>query len=80
MILWDYLLSAAIMVVLLKSGLSVRMRDFAEKTTRSKILQTLLYAIPFLLIVMVVSFPLTYYESFVRDHAYGLSTQSLARG
>lgn len=76
MILWDYLLSAAIMVVLLKSGLSVRMRDFAEKTTRSKILQTLLYAIPFLVIVAVVSFPLTYYESFVRDHAYGLSTQN----
>jgi STE24 endopeptidase len=76
MILWEYLLSAAIMVVLLKSGLSVRMRDFAEKTTGSKILQTLLYAVPFILIVMVISFPLTFYETFVRDHAYGLSTQS----
>ena len=76
LILWDYLLGAAIMIFLLVSGISVRLRDFAERTTRSRILQTLLYAIPFLLIVTILTFPLTYYEGFVRDHAYDLSTQS----
>jgi STE24 endopeptidase len=64
------------MIVFLKSGLSVRLRDWAERTTHSKILQSLLYAIPFLLIITFVSFPLTYYESFVRDHMYDLSNQS----
>ena len=78
LILWDYLLGAAIMIFLLVSGISVRMRDFAEQTTRSRILQTLLYAIPFILIATILTFPLTYYEGFVRDHAYGLSTQSFS--
>jgi STE24 endopeptidase len=78
MLLWDYLLASAIMIFLLKSGISVRLRDFAERTTRSRILQTVLYAIPFLLITTILTFPLTYYEGFVRDHAYGLSTQSFA--
>jgi Zn-dependent protease with chaperone function len=103
MLLWDFLVASAIMIFFLASGLSVRLRDFAEGITRfrfvewllsllarvstklrdfaerilrSRILQTLLYAIPFLLITTIVTFPLTYYEGFVRDHAYGLSTQS----
>jgi len=76
LILWNYLLTAAIMIVLLQSGLSVRLRNFAERTTRSKILQTFFYAVPFLVIVIGFTFPLTYYDGFVRDHAYGLSTQS----
>ena len=76
MLLWDYLVATAIMIFFLASGLSVRLRDFAERTTRSRILQTLLYAIPFLLITTILTFPLTYYEGFVRDHAYDLSTQS----
>ncbi len=79
LILWNYLLGAAIMIVLLlKSRMSVRLRDFAERTTRSKMLQTLLYALPFVVIVILFTFPLTYYDGFVRDHSYGLSTQSLA--
>lgn len=76
MLLWDFLVAAVIMIFLLASGISVRLRDFAERTARSRILQTLLYATPFLLITTIITFPLTYYEGFVRDHAYGLSTQS----
>ena len=76
MLLWDFLVAAVIMIFFLRSGLSVRLRNFAERTTRSRILQTLLYAIPFLLITTVLTFPLAYYEGFVRDHVYGLSTQS----
>ena len=77
LLLWDYLLGAAIMIFLLLSGISVRLRDFAERRTRVRFLQTLLYAFPFIIIVTLLTFPLSYYEGFVRDHAYGLSTQSL---
>jgi STE24 endopeptidase len=78
MTLWEFLLSVAIMFGFLKSGLSVRLRDFAERTTRRKTLQTALYAMPFLIIVTLVSFPLTCYETFVRDHMYGLSDQTFS--
>ena len=76
--LWDYLLGAAIMVVFLASGLSVKLRNLAENKTRFRAMQTIRYAIPFFIIVTLVTFPLTYYEGFVRDHVYGLSTQSFS--
>jgi STE24 endopeptidase len=52
------------------------MRDFAERTTRFKALQVLLYAIPYFLITSLLSFPLIVYQRFFREHAYGLATQS----
>ena len=78
LLLWDYLLGAAIMIGLLASGLSVKLRDFAEGATRFRTMQTIFYAVPFFIILTLITFPLTYYEGFVRDHAYGLSTQSFA--
>lgn len=76
LILWNFLLGAAIMLFLIVSGISVRLRNFAERKMRSRVLQSLLYAIPFLFLVIFLSFPLTIYQDFIRDHAYGLSTQS----
>jgi STE24 endopeptidase len=74
--LWDFLLSAAIMLFLLQSRLSARIRDWAERITSRKNLQTLLYFIPFLLITTVLQFPLTLYEGYFREHHYGLATQT----
>ena len=47
LVLWNFLLGAAISLFLLGSGLSARLRDFAERTTRFKTLQVALYAIPY---------------------------------
>jgi STE24 endopeptidase len=71
--LWGFLLGAAISVLLLATRLSARMRDLAAHLTPIKGLQTALYWVQYLLVVTVVSFPLTVYEGFVREHAYGLS-------
>ncbi|MDQ6655151.1 MAG: M48 family metallopeptidase [Verrucomicrobiota bacterium] len=76
LLLWNFLLSAAISLLLLQTRLSARMRDFAERTTRFKTLQVALYAVPYLLITSALAFPLTYYESFVREHAYQMATQT----
>jgi STE24 endopeptidase len=75
-ILWNFLLGAAIMFLFLAAGISVRLRTLAERITRVRLLQSFLYAIPFLLLAILLSFPLTIYQDFIRDHAYGLSTQS----
>jgi STE24 endopeptidase len=74
--LWDFLLSAAILLFLLQSRLSAHIRDWAGRLTTRKNLQTLLYFIPFFLIASVLQFPLTVYEGFVREHQYGLATQT----
>jgi STE24 endopeptidase len=79
LILWDFLLSVAISIFLLASRISARLRDFAERTTRLKFLQVILYAIPVLLLVYILSFPLNVYERFFREHAYGMATQNFGQ-
>jgi STE24 endopeptidase len=76
LILWDFLAATAIYVLLLVTGWSARMRDLAERLTRFTPLRTALYWVQFLVITSVLVFPLTVYEGFIREHAYGLGTQS----
>ncbi len=76
LILWNFLLAAGISIFLLASRISARLRDFAERTWRGSCLQVVLYAIPYFLLVAALSFPLTMYENFYREHQYGLATQS----
>src|SRR5947207_7066030 len=78
LILWNFLLVAAISIFLLASRISARLRDFAERAARFKPLQVTLYIVPYLLLVYVLSFPLNLYEHFYREHQYGLATQSFA--
>jgi STE24 endopeptidase len=79
LILWNFLLSAAISIFLLASRISARLRDFAERTTRFRALQVVLYAIPTLLLIFALNFPLHYYENFAREHAYGMANQNLSQ-
>lgn len=76
LILWDFLAAAAVYLLLLVTGWSARMRDLAERLTRFTPLRTALYWAQFLVVTSVIVFPLTFYEGFVREHAYGLATQS----
>lgn len=78
LILWNFLLTAAISVLLLASHFSARLRDFSERVTKMKNFQVACYAIPYLLLVYALSFPLNLYENFFREHQYGLATQTFA--
>src|SRR4030095_6146090 len=62
LILWNSLLVAAISILLLASRISACLRDFAKRAAKFKPLQVTLYAIPYLLFVYVLSFPLNLYE------------------
>ena len=76
LLLWNFLVGAAISVFLLASTVSAQLRDFTERVTGSKTLQVVLYSIGFILIVAVLSFPLTCYQFFIREHQYGFATQT----
>jgi len=76
LLLWNFLVGAAIAIFLLNSRFSAQLRDFAERVTGSKTLQIAIYAIVYMLVVAVVSFPLTFYQSFIREHQYGFATQT----
>ncbi len=76
LILWDFLYGAVVMIVLLETGLSARMRSLAERISRRRPIQTFLYWIEYLVVVSVVTFPLTVYEEFFRERKYGLMNQT----
>src|SRR5260370_39707552 len=76
LLLWNFLLGGAIAIFLLASSLSARLRDFAERTTEFKALQVAVYAVGYGLIAAVLSFPLTVYQLFYREHQYGFATQT----
>lgn len=76
LILWDFLVGAVIYLVLLRFGWSAGMRALAERLTRFKPLQTLIYWTEFMIVTSVLSFPLGVYEGFVRERKYGLATQT----
>jgi STE24 endopeptidase len=76
LLLWNFLLTAAICIFLLESRISARLRDFAERATKVRSFQIACYAISYFLIVATLTFPLHLYENFFREHQYGLATQS----
>ena len=76
LLLWNYLVAAAMSILLLFSRISARLRDFSQRLTKSKTLQVCCYVIPYVLLAFVLSFPLNLYEHFFREHEYGLATQN----
>jgi len=74
--LWDFLSTLVVMWLLLRFGWSARMRKLAERLTRFRPLQTVLYWIQFIIVVSLLTFPLTVYEGYFREHKYGLLNQS----
>jgi len=76
LILWDFLYGSVVALLVLNLRWSAWMRDVAERVTRFKWLQTALYWCQYLLLTTLLGFPLEYYQSFVREHKYGLATQS----
>jgi STE24 endopeptidase len=74
--LWDFVATLLVMSILLWFGWSARMRDFAERLTRFRPLQTAIYWVEFILLTSLMTFPLSVYEGYVREHKYGLLNQT----
>jgi STE24 endopeptidase len=74
--LWDFLSTVIVMWLLLWFGWSARMRNLAERLTRFRPLQTVLYWIQFIIVVSLLTSPLAVYEGYFREHKYGLLNQS----
>jgi STE24 endopeptidase len=79
LLLWDFLSTVIVMWILLRFRWSTRMRDLAERTTRFRPLQTALYWLQFIVVASVLTFPLAVYESYLREHKYGLLNQTFGQ-
>jgi len=69
----------AVPILLLFTGFSVRMRNTARKVGRNWFFTVGVYAVLYSLVGVLLGLPLDWYRSFVRPHAYGLSSQTAAK-
>src|SRR5580704_6829651 len=76
LLLWDFLASVAAMWLLLRFRWSARMRSLAERMSRFQSLQDALYWIQFIVVTSALTFPLTVYEGYFREHNYDLLNQT----
>jgi STE24 endopeptidase len=76
LILWDFLYGVAIALILLNLRWSAAMRDRAERVTRFKPIQTLIYWLQYLVLTTILGAPLGVYEGYFRERKYGLATQT----
>src|SRR5580658_3139542 len=76
LILWDFLYGVVVALLLLNLRWSAHMRDLAERVTRFKPVQTFVYWLQYLVLTTILVFPLTVYEDYLREHKYGLATQT----
>jgi Zn-dependent protease with chaperone function len=72
---WTLLVPALILL----TGFSARLRDWASKRGGKRWRATLIFLLAYLGLTFVLDLPLSYYGGFVRPHAYGLSSQSASK-
>jgi len=72
----DVLVAILIAWVLLQSGFARKIRDRLHKTLRWRWAVVIGFFAIYTLVVFVLGFPLSFYENFLREHAYALSNQS----
>ena len=76
LLLIDAVYAIGVALLLLFTRLSAGMRAFAERIMPWRWLQTLFYAVMFIVVTAALTFPLTHYEGFTREHEFGLSNQT----
>jgi len=71
-----FLYGLGVAAVFLLTMLSCRMRALAQRMAKGPFLRSVIYAVQYVLLTALFAFPLTYYEGFQREHAYGMANNS----
>jgi STE24 endopeptidase len=75
--LWATLVSIAASWAMLHFGWSAAWRSWADRVTKRRWLQPVLYALPFVLVSAVIGLPWALYAEYYREKQYGLMNLSL---
>ncbi len=76
--LWNFLLGLAIAVILLGSKRAALVRDWAQRVGRKAFFRDALFGAFYSVAGFVLSLPLTIYQGFIREHDYGMATQTFS--
>ena len=70
---WNLVLGLAISWLLLKFGVTQKLRNIAESAVKNRFLQGMLFIALFVVVSAVIDLPTDYYQGFIREHRFGLS-------
>lgn len=76
--LWGLLYGLGVAAVLLYGRISARLRDASERVSRRPFVQNLLYGAGLIVLLWLLSLPLSIYRGWHREHEYALSNLTLA--
>ncbi len=76
LLLWGTLVGIAIDWIMLRTGWSARFRDWAERVTKRRFFQSMLWTLPYLVVSTVLGVTWTIYTGYFREKQYGLLDQS----
>ncbi len=76
LLLWNAMFGVGLGILLLATGWSAGWRDRAERFVRWRWVQVAIYAAIYTAVTAVISFPLTVYQQFFREHQYHMATQT----
>ncbi|MDQ6881527.1 MAG: M48 family metallopeptidase [Pseudomonadota bacterium] len=74
--LWNFLLGLGISIALLGGRRSARMRDWAQRVGRKGFVRDAIYGGLFSVASWLLALPLTIYQGYFRERAYGMATQT----
>jgi len=72
-----FVLDVLILLYLLKSGASIRVREFAETLSNSEWIIVAIYTLVIVAIFRLFDLPFSFYSGYFLEHRFGLSRQSL---
>jgi STE24 endopeptidase len=72
----SFIYGLGVAALFLLTPLSRRMRGVAERFSKPQYFRSVIYGAQYVLLTALVTFPLTYYEGFYREHAYGMANNS----
>ncbi len=74
----DFLYGAGVLILLLQTRISARLRDIAARTVRWRFVVAMIFFALFSVVVTGIEFPLSCYQGFVVPHQFNLTNQTFA--
>jgi len=74
----SFFIDVILLLIVLYTGLSGRLRRWAEAISRKKYFVYFFYTMFFFIVMFILGFPVSYYLGFVVEHDYGFSNQTFS--
>src|SRR5882672_7231989 len=74
----DFVYGVAVLYLLMRTGISFRLRDVASRVARNRFVIAMTYFALLVLVIIAMELPLTFYQGFFVPHQFDLTNQSLA--